>query len=82
MIYVSVVGDLRRVFLFSADSLIISHYHELYAYFSYEERISDEWAMTQESANHKKFILNTLKSYFVNPSQVINLVTNSSFLIF
>jgi hypothetical protein len=35
------------VFLFSADSLIISHYDELYAYYMYEERISDEWLATQ-----------------------------------
>lgn len=36
LMYISIEGNLRRVFLFSADSLIISHYDELYGYYSYE----------------------------------------------
>lgn len=36
LVYISIAGSFRRVYLFSADSLIISHYHEIYAYFSYE----------------------------------------------
>jgi hypothetical protein len=36
LVYIEIVGDFRRVFVFSADSLVISHYHEIYGYFSYE----------------------------------------------
>ena len=59
-LFVSTEGDRRRVFLLSADSLIISHYDEIYEYFAFEERISDEYVYTQEGIMHKKFVLNQL----------------------
>lgn len=40
-LFISMDGNKRRVFLLSADSLIISHYDEIYEYFAYEERITD-----------------------------------------
>ena len=40
-IFVCMDGERRRVFLLSADSLIISHYDEIYEYFAYEERVTD-----------------------------------------
>jgi hypothetical protein len=36
LIFITIVNNFRRVFVFSADGLVISHYHEIYSYFSYE----------------------------------------------
>jgi hypothetical protein len=35
LIFITTADNFRRVFVFSADGLVISHYHEIYSYFSY-----------------------------------------------
>ena len=81
-IFVSVDGDKRRVFLFSADSLIISHYDEIYEYFAYEERIADDYVFTQEGIMHKKFIMNQLESYLPKPNDLICSIQSYGLVIF
>lgn len=59
--------EMMRVFMFSSDSLVTSLYDQLYAYYAYEERISDKWVSTYEGVMHHKFIINILKAYLKNP---------------
>ena len=82
LVFVTVEGNMRRVFLFSSDSLITSHYDQVYAYYAYEQRITDEWISTYEGIMHHKFIINTLKSYLKNPEANIFAVQQHGMFIF
>lgn len=82
IVFITISDEMRRVFMFSSDSLVISHYDQLYSYYAYEERISDKWISTYEGVMHHKFIINTLKNYLENPEATLYSVTNHAILIF
>ena len=73
---------MRRVFMFSSDSLVASHYDQLYSYYAYEERISDKWISTYEGIMHHKFIFNILKTYLHNPEATFHSVEKHAVFIF